>query len=104
MYCRALQGYEKALGPDHVSTLHTIDNLGNLYQDHDKLDLAEHMFVRALKGYEKASSPDYISTLRTVNNLNVLYARQGKLELAEDMFVRALKEGGCIGTRSRVDT
>jgi tetratricopeptide (TPR) repeat protein len=31
IYQRALTGYEKALGPDHTSTLDTINNLGNLY-------------------------------------------------------------------------
>ena len=31
MYRRALDGYEKALGPDHTSTLDTVNNLGNLY-------------------------------------------------------------------------
>ena len=32
MYVRALAGYEKALGPDHTSTLTTVNNLGNLYR------------------------------------------------------------------------
>jgi hypothetical protein len=31
MYQRALAGYEKALGPDHTSTLDTVHNLGLLY-------------------------------------------------------------------------
>ena len=31
MYNRALTGYEKALGPEHTSTLNTLNNLGNLY-------------------------------------------------------------------------
>ena len=33
MYLRVLGGYEKALGPDHTSTLDTVNNLGNLYGD-----------------------------------------------------------------------
>ncbi|CAG8975658.1 hypothetical protein HYALB_00014088, partial [Hymenoscyphus albidus] len=41
MYQRALQGYEKALGPDHTSTLGTVNNLGNLYSDQGKLVEAE---------------------------------------------------------------
>jgi hypothetical protein len=31
MYQRALQGYKKALGPDHISTLYTVGNLAILY-------------------------------------------------------------------------
>ena len=30
---RALRGFEKAWGPDHTSTLETVNNLGNLYAD-----------------------------------------------------------------------
>jgi hypothetical protein len=33
MFQRALQGYEKAWGPEHRSTLHTANNLGILYKD-----------------------------------------------------------------------
>ena len=53
MYGRALAGYEKALGPDHTSTLDTVNNLGNLYKNQDKLGEAEEMYGRALAGYEK---------------------------------------------------
>ncbi|EXM13252.1 hypothetical protein FOTG_18293 [Fusarium oxysporum f. sp. vasinfectum 25433] len=43
MYERALQGYEKALGPEHTSTLKTVNNLGTLYKNQDRLDKAEAM-------------------------------------------------------------
>ena len=33
MYRRALQGYEKARGPDHTSTLDNVNNLGLLYSN-----------------------------------------------------------------------
>ncbi|KAN0072988.1 HET domain containing protein [Elaphomyces granulatus] len=91
MYQRALQGYEKALGPDHTSTLLTVNNLGLLYADQGKLDEAEKMYQRALQGYEKALGPDHTSTLHTVNNLGNLYADQGKLDEAETMYQRALQ-------------
>ena len=54
MYQRALQGYEKALGPDHISTLGTVNNLGLLYRSQGKLDEAEKMYQWALQGKEKA--------------------------------------------------
>ncbi len=37
MYQRALQGQEKAWGPEHTSTLNTVNNLGNLYAKQGKL-------------------------------------------------------------------
>jgi tetratricopeptide (TPR) repeat protein len=90
MHLRALAGYEKALGPDHTSTLDTVNNLGILYYSQDKLADAEQMYERALAGYEKALGPDHTSTLETVHNLGLLYCSQGKLDEAERMYARAL--------------
>jgi tetratricopeptide (TPR) repeat protein len=90
MYERALVGNEKAWGPDHTSTLDTVNNFGNLYKSQGKLDKAEKMYERALVGKEKAWGPVHTSTLDTVNNLGNLYADQGKLDKAEKMYQRAL--------------
>jgi tetratricopeptide (TPR) repeat protein len=91
MYRRALQGKEKAWGPDYTSTLDTVNNLGNLYRTQGRLVKAEQMYQRALQGKEKAWGPDHTSTLNTVNNLGLLYANQGKLAEAEQMYQRALQ-------------
>ena len=91
MYQRALLGLEKAWGPEHTSTLDTVNSLGILYADQDRLVEAEQMYQRALQGYEKAWGPEYTSTLNTVNNLGILYADQGKLVEAEQMCRRALQ-------------
>jgi Tfp pilus assembly protein PilF len=76
MYQRALQGFEKAWGPEHTSTLDTVNNLGLLYYSQGKLAEAEQMYQRALQGFE---NPEHTSTLTTVHNLGLLYANQGKL-------------------------
>ncbi|KAK1624262.1 hypothetical protein BDP81DRAFT_330670 [Colletotrichum phormii] len=91
MYQRALQGKEKALGPDHTSTLDSVGNLGNLYSDQGRLKEAEAMYQRALQGYEKALGPDHISILNTVGNLGNLYSNQGRLREAEAKYERALQ-------------
>ncbi|KAF2724735.1 TPR-like protein [Polychaeton citri CBS 116435] len=91
MYMRALRGYEKALGADHTSTLHTVHNLGNLYSHQGKLAEAEEMYTRALQGKEKALGADHTSTLNTVHSLGLLYRDQGKLVEAEEMYMRALR-------------
>ena len=90
MYRRVLDGNEKVWGPDHISTLFTVNNLGLLYADQGKLMEAEEMYQRALDGYEKVWGPDHTSTLNTVNNLGSLYKDQGKLVEAEEMYRRAL--------------
>ncbi|KAJ5186104.1 protein kinase subdomain-containing protein [Penicillium cf. griseofulvum] len=90
MYQRALAGYKKSLGPDHTSTLNTVNNLGLLYSRQGKLKEAEELYQRALAGREKALGPDHTSTLNTVNNLGNLYSDQGKLKEAEELYQRAL--------------
>jgi hypothetical protein len=68
MYVRALQGTEEALGPNHTSTLNTVNNLGNLYSDQGKLAKAEKMYVWALQGYKDAVGhplvPSYLPALK----------------------------------------
>ncbi|KAF2466293.1 uncharacterized protein BDR25DRAFT_345541 [Lindgomyces ingoldianus] len=91
MYLRALQGKEKAWGPDHTSTLSTVNNLGLLYADLGRFDEAEKMYSRALQGKEKAWGLDHTSTLETVNNLGNLYVDLGRLDEAEKMYLRALQ-------------
>ncbi|KAH8203664.1 hypothetical protein TruAng_002194 [Truncatella angustata] len=91
IYLRALRGYENAWGPDHTSTLNTVNNLGALYKDQGKMQEAEEMYLRALRGYENVWGPDHTSTLSTVNNLGILYANQGKMQEAEEMYLRALR-------------
>ena len=80
MYRRALDGYEKALGADHPSTLSTVNNLGNLLKQQGKYDEAYVMYRRALDGREKALGADHLSTLDTVNNLGILLWKQDKLD------------------------
>jgi len=91
MYQQALQGKEKAWGPDYTLTLDTINNLGLLYAEQGKIEEAEEMYQRALQGYKKAWGLDYILTLNTVNNLGLLYAEQGKMDEAEKMYQQALR-------------
>ncbi|KAH8880942.1 TPR-like protein [Thozetella sp. PMI_491] len=91
MYERALQGYTKALGPEHTSTLRTVNSLGVLYEEQGRFSDAESMYERALQGYEKALGPEHTSTLDIVNNLGTLYREQGRLSDAEAMYERAFQ-------------
>jgi tetratricopeptide (TPR) repeat protein len=91
MYVRALSGKEKALGPDHTSTLNTVYNLGNLYRNQGRLAEAEQMYGRALaeekalgpdrsRGKEKALGKEYPDTLTSVNDLALVLQKQRKYE------------------------
>ena len=91
IYLRALQGFEKVLGAEHMSTLDTVNNLGILYNNQGRMAEAEAMHLRALQGKEKALGPEHMSTLNTVSNLGVLYNNQGRMVEAEAMYLRALQ-------------
>ncbi|CAI6092175.1 unnamed protein product [Clonostachys chloroleuca] len=91
MYLRALRGYKKIHGPDHILIFDIANNLGNLYSDQGKQQEAEEIYLQALQGYEKIYGPDHISLLDTVHNLGFLYYNQGKQQEAEEMYLRALR-------------
>jgi hypothetical protein len=55
MYVRALLGKEVALGPKHMSTLDTVNNLGVLYKNQGKHTKAEAMYVRCYKDARRRS-------------------------------------------------
>ena len=73
-------------GPQHTSTLTTVNNLGALYADLGRLEEAKQMYQRALAGKEKARGLQHTSTLTTVNNLGALYADLGRLEEAKQIY------------------
>ncbi|KAH0553453.1 hypothetical protein GP486_006477 [Trichoglossum hirsutum] len=73
MYQLALAGKEKVLGPDHPSTLNTVNNIGVTYENQGRSVEAEVMYQRALAGNEKVLGPDHPSTLGIVHNLGGLY-------------------------------
>ena len=72
MYRRALDGYEKAWGPEHTSTLDTVNNLGSLYGHQGKLAEAEKMYRRALDGYEKLRGPNHPTAKLIGRNLSII--------------------------------
>ncbi|KAF2260428.1 hypothetical protein CC78DRAFT_473000, partial [Lojkania enalia] len=74
MYQRALEGYEKAWGPDYTSILSTVNNLGNLYAVQRKLTKVEKTLLYALKGKEKVWGSNYYLSLSPIISLSLVYA------------------------------
>ncbi|KAF1829960.1 hypothetical protein BDW02DRAFT_124922 [Decorospora gaudefroyi] len=94
MYQRALDGYEKAWGPEHTSTLDTVNNLDTLYVDLGRLDEAETMLQRVLDGYAKVVSPDnlmtYVPALNNMGAFASLRESQGCVDDARWWYSQAL--------------
>ena len=72
MHWRVLGGKEKALGPNHTSTLKIVNNLGILYKDPGKLKEVEEMYRRALAAYERVLGPHHRRIWRVVDRLSAL--------------------------------
>lgn len=72
MYQQALEGKKKALGPDHTSTLNTINNLGLLYSDQGKLKKAKKVYQQRLEDYKKGLGPDHSKIQQLAKRLKAL--------------------------------
>ncbi|RTR18398.1 tetratricopeptide repeat protein, partial [Azospirillum griseum] len=90
LYTEALAIREKALGPDHLDTARSLNNLAVLYDTQGKLEAAAPLHARALAIKERALGPDHPDTALSLNNLAVLYDTQGQLEAAAPLYTRAL--------------
>lgn len=91
IYEHALQGKEKALGPDHPSTLITTNNLGNLYRDQGRIQEAETLYRRALQGYEKAIAENITPSIGSLENMEdfaKFQVQQGKTHEARSLYIR----------------
>ena len=66
IYQWVLQGKEIAWGPDHTTTLDTVNNLGNLYKAQGRFVKAEQMYQRALQCYDPHRyDPNYETSITT---------------------------------------
>jgi tetratricopeptide (TPR) repeat protein len=104
IYNRALQGTEKAVGPNHTSACDILNNLGALYNEQGRLVDAQQMYERALQGYEKSYGSKHMRTLQVLNNLSIVYKNQGKLETAKDMLEKVLRERQEVLGQNHVST
>lgn len=77
-------------GPDHLTILEIVNNLGNVYYEEGKLTEAETMYQQALQGKKRRLGSDHKSSLDTAINLGHDYYKQEKLAEAEAVYLEAL--------------
>jgi tetratricopeptide (TPR) repeat protein len=80
---------EKKLGPDHLDTAKTLDNLGELYFETGQYAKAEPLFQRALKIREKVLGSEHASVAECLDQLAALYWQKGQPAKAEPLSQRA---------------
>lgn len=88
LFKQALEGREKAVGPDASFTAEIVNHLGALYTRNGHHEKAEEFLRRALKCLEKAFGPDYMTTQLATHNLGILRLQQNRLSEAEKLILR----------------
>jgi len=76
-YRQVLAGREALLGPDHLETLASLDELGAFYSDQQDYLSAEPLLRRALAGRKASLGAEHPDTLTTMCNLGSLLLIQG---------------------------
>jgi len=69
LFRRALEGFERVLGPEHPDTLASVNNPAALLDSKGDYPGAEPLCRRALEGRERILGPEHPDTLMSVNNL-----------------------------------
>jgi tetratricopeptide (TPR) repeat protein len=87
--CQTLERIEKALGPDHHTTLVSVSNLANLYRTMDRFEEAEPLFLRLMEVQEHRLGPDHPDTLSTCNALASMYEKKEDYSAAEPLYLKA---------------
>jgi hypothetical protein len=67
---------EKALGPEHLDTANSLNDLAGLLLDQGDLAAARPLFERALAIFEKVLGPEHRDTARVRNHLGRLLEDQ----------------------------
>ena len=91
MYQQAIRGKEKELGPEHSSTLDTLDELVILYGDMGRWREAGMLGLRALKSRKRMLSQEHPSTLTSTANLASIFRNQGRWKDAARLEEQALE-------------
>jgi eukaryotic-like serine/threonine-protein kinase len=83
---RAAALCQQGLGPDHLKTLVTLNDLAVAYRDAGKLPEAIRLFEQVSDGLVKKEGPDNPNTLTTLNNLALTYLDIGRPREAIRLF------------------
>ena len=84
--CEPLTFREKVLGPDHLSTAISLNNLAELYRVQGRYGEAETLFHRSLAIYGRVLGSEHPDTAARLNNLALLYFAMAKVPGAEPLL------------------
>jgi tetratricopeptide (TPR) repeat protein len=89
--CRqAVEGMEKALGPDNPSVMQGLHDLGIMLRKTGDHAEAELVGTKAFRGRERVLGPKHVDTLKSLHNLANLHRDKRDFDLAANLYRRAL--------------
>ena len=87
---QALEIREKKLGPGHLDTAQSLDNLAKLYFDQYQYTEAERLYKQALEIREKKLDPEDPEIAKNLNRLALTYWYESKYEKSDPLYQHAL--------------
>ena len=90
-YLRALEIYEKQLGPDHADVASVLNNLAVFYTNERRYTEAEKIHLRALDIRQKVTPPPFAEIAQSKCNLAVVYHSRGDYAKAAELYQSSLK-------------
>ncbi|PYL06392.1 MAG: hypothetical protein DME33_13920 [Verrucomicrobia bacterium] len=90
-YVRALEIYEKQLGPDHADVASVLNNLAVFYTNERRYTEAEKIHLRALAIRQKLNPPPLGDIAQSKCNLAVVYHSRGDYAKAAELYQSSLK-------------
>ncbi len=85
---RVMETSRAKLGPEHPSTLASINNLASTYRDKGRWEEAEKLLVQVVETSRTKLGPDHPDTLTSMGNLASTYGKQGRWAEAETLEVQ----------------
>jgi non-specific serine/threonine protein kinase/serine/threonine-protein kinase len=93
---RAYELRRQALGPGHVDTLRSADDLAHVYLDRGRLDEALSLLNESLSRRLADLGPEHPDTLTSKHNLAAVYQAAGRLEEALSLYHEAFERRRAI--------
>jgi tetratricopeptide (TPR) repeat protein len=90
-YLKAVETFQKTLGPGHLAVADSLYDLANLYHDWQKYSEAEPLYRQAIAIWKQVLGPDHPDVANGLHNLALAYEAQGQYAEAEPFYRQALE-------------
>ncbi|OJJ65820.1 hypothetical protein ASPBRDRAFT_60234 [Aspergillus brasiliensis CBS 101740] len=101
---QVLQLHKRVLGPEHLDTLSSMNNLAWIYGHQGRWKEAQELQVQVSQLHKRVLGPEHPDTLSSMNNVASIYGNQGRWKEAEDLQVQVLELRGRVLGPEHPDT